>query len=347
MKEHSALQKIAAFFALFLRASGHFYSVVGIDSRAGSFTDVSLDTQSKFGVVNKILKKISLPSDLACSQKCFADEKCIFKKFSDETKLCTLYQSLSNTDLAIDEIKKIKYKYLSPTMTAVSQSDQEHESRNYTIHLSRIKVGISKTSENYVYRNCQEALEANNNISNSYKVQPSMQHGPVLIKCVMESDGRAFALFNHDTESERTVTGYPDKCGGYKHSFVYRDDMETITLVVNNSIHCEQLTKAICKGVVFVGQGCSWLIGRNAQKLSYWGGGPANGTGCACGISNSCINPSRKCNCDYNDNNSVQMDTGYVVEKDALPLTGIALGDTMSRDVEVVKYTVGPLRCIW
>ena len=153
-------------------------------------------------------------------------------------------------------------------------------------------------------------------------------------------------MFHHDTEAEVRVTGYHDACGGYQKQFGYNDNMETIVFVMNNSISCQQYTKAECKGVHFVDRDCTWLKGRNSKKLSYWGGGPYNGRGCSCGITGSCESSAYKCNCDYNSIVTWLSDEGFVTSKDDLPLTGIAIGDTGSTGIEVIHYTIGPLRCV-
>ena len=208
--------------------------------------------------------------------------------------------------------------------------------------------GLSKTSNNYVHRSCSGALSSNGNLSSTYLIQPSLKFAPVSLKCERGADGKGYAVFHHDSEAEVYVSGYPDDCGGYKKQFVYNENMETIVLVINNSISCQQHTKAVCKGVTFMDDSCSWLTGRNSRKLSYWGGGPHDGVGCSCGITGSCADSGQKCNCNINNNygSSYYTDEGFVVWRNDLPMTGIAIGDTGSSGVEVVKYTVGPLRCV-
>ena len=185
-------------------------------------------------------------------------------------------------------------------------------------------------------------------MSKTYFIQPSLKFAPVSLKCELGNDGKGYAVFHHNTEAEVYVTGNSDSCGGYTKTFTYSDNMETIIFVINNSIYCQQSTKAVCKGVTFVGHDCSWLNGRDRRKLLYWGGGPQNGTGCNCGITGTCANSAYKCNCDINNNydSTWYTDEGSVTLKDDLPLTGIAIGDTGSTDMEVVKYTIGALRCI-
>ena len=166
------------------------------------------------------------------------------------------------------------------------------------------------------------------------------------LKCQREvATGKGYAVFNHNTEAMITVNGYPDGRGGYKHQFTYTMDMNTIISVINQSSSCKQSTHATCQGVIFVSRGYTWLNGRVGQKLAYWGGGPSDGIGCACGITNSCVNNYYKCNCDINEDGVIYADSGDVTNKEVLPLTGIAVGDTQS-SAEILYYTIGPLKCV-
>lgn len=207
---------------------------------------------------------------------------------------------------------------------------------------------MSKTSPSYVHPTCADALQSNGNITKAYFVQPSVKHAPVLLKCQRASDGKGYAVFNHDTEAEMTVTGQTDPCGSFRRAFHYGQSLETVSFVVDHSSECQQYTAAQCKGIIFVSGDCTWLLDRNNQKLLFWGGGPQHGRGCQCGITKSCALSSTLCNCDINNNvgNTFYRDEGFVTLKQVLPLTGIAVGDTASPDVEVLKYTIGPLRCV-
>ena len=64
------------------------------------------------------------------------------------------------------------------------------------------------------------------------------------------------------------------------------------------------------------------FLEETTKNLEFWGGGPQNGTVCACGIKKTCNNSALLCNCDVEDGNW-HTDEGYVTLKDALPLTGI------------------------
>ena len=206
-------------------------------------------------------------------------------------------------------------------------------------------IGLPWTSQDYVHSNCSSALETNGNASKPYFIQPSLQHGAIPVSCERGLDGKAYTLFNHDTEAEVKVTGYSAMCVAYQKTFSYQVEMDFLILMIENAQHCEQKSLAACKKAKFLEHGCTYLKGRNGTKLSYWAGGQQNGEGCACGVTKTCEISSKKCNCDGLRSYWLQ-DEGFVTDKNVLPLTGIAIGDTTSVDTEVLKYTIGPLRCL-
>ena len=164
------------------------------------------------------------------------------------------------------------------------------------------------------------------------------------MKCERGHDEKGYAVFHHDTENRVNVTFHDDACGSNIHNFSYSAMVETILLVIDQSSYCEQNTKAECKGLRFVGENCTWLLGRSRQVLDFWGGGPQNGVGCACGLDGTCTEISRKCNCDT-ENGEWQTDEGLVTLKAALPLAGIAVGD-VDLSEEILQFTIGPLKCV-
>ena len=206
--------------------------------------------------------------------------------------------------------------------------------------------GVKKTSPNYVHRSCSDALAANDDAKKEYLIQPSLKRGPVLVVCERGSNDKSYAVFHHDKEAEVEVDVGTDACGSNVYRFTYSLPFESIYSVLNFSNYCQQKTTAKCYGVMLVGRDCTWLMGRNNMKVDFWGGGPQNGTGCACGITGECRNPLYKCNCDANINNELLIDEGYVTAKGVLPLTGITIGDVEAQ-IEVLKFTIGPLRCIF
>ena len=168
----------------------------------------------------------------------------------------------------------------------------------------------------------------------------------VKVRCVKDSGGKIWAQFDHDSEKRTYVTGY-EANASYKKKFKYDgiNELADIIAFIESSTSCKQFTKVECKNMCFIMKNCAYLEGRNGRRLSYFGGGPAGGAGCACGITGTCDKAGNKCNCDSN-NNSVLKDEGFVTKKADLPLSGIALGDTGSSWTEYGYHTIGKLQCM-
>lgn len=80
-------------------------SVSAFESRKGYFSEV--DTQKVLAPSTMELESLQVPSDLACSQRCFANEFCSYKFFHSTSGTCSLYQRISSTDaIKLKEISK-------------------------------------------------------------------------------------------------------------------------------------------------------------------------------------------------------------------------------------------------
>ncbi len=196
-----------------------------------------------------------------------------------------------------------------------------------------------------VFKTCSAALSVNNLTQAIYWIFPRSLSKLLAVLCKRDRNGNSVAVFHHDSETPKTVNDY-EAAGSYRRNLTYKLDKDSIISIINQSGHCEQHTKAECYHVymtLYV-----WLSDRHGQKLAFWGGGPSDGTGCACGIDSSCagtVGTSKKCNCDANDS-QWRTDEGYITKREVLPITAISAGDTGS-DIEKFVYTLGPLQCVF
>jgi len=83
--------------------------------------------------------------------------------------------------------------------------------------------------------------------------------------------------------------------------------------------------------------------------MLYWGGASPGSRKCACGMTNSCADPSRVCNCDKNDG-VWREDSGLLTDKSALPVKELRFGDTGINGPNAVAdekgyHTLGKLKC--
>ena len=77
--------------------------------------------------------------------------------------------------------------------------------------------------------------------------------------------------------------------------------------------------------------------------MKYWGGVDSVPFKCACGLDNSCADPSYGCNCDKNDN-VWREDSGLLTNKSELPVMQLRFGDS-SVSNEKGYHTLGKLKC--
>ena len=170
----------------------------------------------------------------------------------------------------------------------------------------------------------------------------------VQVYCDMTSkNGVGVTVIGHDSESKTLVKGY-DPAGSYKRKINYDISMEQIVAIMNQSKNCEQFIKYECyKSALLKSNGYGWWVSRQGSKMNYWGGAAVNSGKCACGMTNSCSG-GRKCNCDKDDR-AWREDSGYLTDKNTLPVTELRLGDasgiTYGSDVESGYHTLGKFRC--
>ncbi|XP_028402988.1 neurexin-4-like [Dendronephthya gigantea] len=157
-------------------------------------------------------------------------------------------------------------------------------------------------------------------------------------------NGVGVTEIGHDSESRTLVSGYNPR-GSYGRDIKYDISMEQIVAIINQSKNCEQFIKYECFGSMLMADG--WWVSRQGLKMNYWGGAAVNSGKCSCGMTNSCAG-GEICNCENND--AVwREDSGYLTDKNTLPVTELRFGDAGYDDVryfnELGYHTLGKLRC--
>ena len=151
-------------------------------------------------------------------------------------------------------------------------------------------------------------------------------------------------VVGHDSEDRIVVTGY-EAAGSYVHNVVYTAaSVAQLAALATISAHCEQFIKYECHHTLFLTYGFGWWVSRDNVKMTYWGGAsPSDSNKCACGVTNSCADSSKGCNCDKND--AVwREDSGLLTEKSHLPVKQLRFGDTGGSG-ETGYHTLGKLKC--
>ena len=156
-----------------------------------------------------------------------------------------------------------------------------------------------------------------------------------------DKNGVGVTVISHDSESRTSVNGF-ESAGSYSRDIHYTGaSLSQLASLTRVSSHCEQFIKYECHNsglVVF-----AWWVSRDSSKMTYWGGASPGSGKCACGMTNSCANPSRGCNCDKNDN-VWREDSGLLTDKTSLPVKQLRFGDT-GAGVEQGYHTLGKLKC--
>ena len=193
-------------------------------------------------------------------------------------------------------------------------------------------------------------------VSGNYVIDPDGEGGlaPFTVFCDMtDKSGVGVTVISHDSESRTNV----DACGPngcYSRDIHYTGaSLSQLAGLTRISSQCEQFIKYEChnSGMFTWGHKQSnslrgriaWWVSRDSAKMTYWGGAsPGSGT-CACGMTNSCADPSYGCNCDKNDY-VWREDSGLLTDKTKLPVKQLRFGDTNAR-FEQGYHTLGKLKC--
>ncbi len=166
---------------------------------------------------------------------------------------------------------------------------------------------------------------------------------PFTVYCDMsDKSGVGVTVVSHDSESRTHVYGYSSP-GSYSRDIHYKGaSLSQLASLTRVSSHCEQFIKYECYNSMSVGRGYAWWVSRDSSKMTYWGGASPGSGKCACGMTNSCANPSYGCNCDANDW-VWREDSGLLTDKTHIPVKQLRFVDTSSS--EQGYHTLGKLKC--
>ena len=159
-------------------------------------------------------------------------------------------------------------------------------------------------------------------------------------------NGKIATVVHHNKEATVNVTDGADLIrGSFFHVVDYQLTMEQIEAVIKSSVTCRQFLRFDCYNAALLNSptgppNAMWHT-RTGDIKSYWGGVPDGGKGCKCGLTRSCLRRDKLCNCDSLNNQWVE-DSGYIENKDLLPITRMHF-TSIHRGFGHV--TLGPLEC--
>ena len=150
-------------------------------------------------------------------------------------------------------------------------------------------------------------------------------------------------VISHDSERRTLVTGCEHR-GCYSRNIHYTGaSLSQLARLTRVSLHCEQFIRYECYGARLLKYSSGWWVSRDSTKMRYWGGASPGSGKCACGMNNSCANPSHGCNCDE-DTHVWREDSGLLTDKTKLPVKQLRFGDTGGSH-EKGYHTLGKFKC--
>ena len=200
------------------------------------------------------------------------------------------------------------------------------------------------------WKSCSDLKKVNRGAKDgNYSIDPDGEGGlePFTAYCDMtDKNGVGVTVISHDSESETHVKNYEDP-GSYSCDIHYTGaSLSQLAGLTRVSSHCEQFIKYRCYNSallqIYDNGRQGWWVSRDSRKMYYWGGSSVSGK-CACGMTKSCANPNRGCNCDKNDD-ELREDSGLLTNKTHLPVKQLRFGDT-GHEREHGFHTLGKLKC--
>ena len=192
---------------------------------------------------------------------------------------------------------------------------------------------------------CSEVKKYISSVSGNYVIDPDGEGGlaPFTVFCDMtDKSGVGVTVISHDSESRTHVKGCEDP-GCYSRDIHYTGaSLSQLASLTRVSSQCEQFIKYECYDSVIFAWESAWWVSRDSAKMKYWGGASPGSGKCACGMTNSCADSSKRCNCDKNDV-KWREDSGLLTDKTKLPVKQLRFGDV--RTDEECYHTLGKLKC--
>ncbi|KAM4807989.1 contactin-associated protein-like 4 [Rhinophrynus dorsalis] len=167
---------------------------------------------------------------------------------------------------------------------------------------------------------------------------------PYVVYCNMTDS--AITVINHNNTNLNKVKS-SNRENPHTMNFIYTADIAQLQATIDNAEHCKQDLTYHCKiSRILHKQSLipfSWWVGRTNETQTFWEGSPPDTKKCTCGLKGNCVDSQLNCNCDA-DRNEWTNDTGFLSNKDHLPVRQIVITDT-DRPHSEVAYKLGPLLC--
>ncbi len=226
--------------------------------------------------------------------------------------------------------------------------EQAHEG-SYTCRTTNALATIEakvKINTPVVLTSCFVIRKYVSSVSGNYVIDSDGAGGqvPFTVFCDMNDKNEVgVTVISHDSESRMLVDGCSSQ-GCYSRDIHYTGaSLSQLAGLTRVSLHCEQFIKYECRySVMFGWGGYAWWVSRDSSKMTYWGGASPGSGKCACGMTNSCADSWRGCNCDMNVV-VCRYDSCLLDDKTQLPVKQLRFGDTSGSAQGY--HTLGKLKC--
>ncbi|XP_071825425.1 contactin-associated protein-like 2 isoform X2 [Apostichopus japonicus] len=171
--------------------------------------------------------------------------------------------------------------------------------------------------------------------------------GAVQVDCEIDDEDNIWTVMNHDAEDDEDVPSGSVEPGSYDRAITYRHvPMEHMMNIIDNAHYCEQTVHYTCNSAKLLnspaGDPYGWWVDRHGSHIYSWGDAHVNSRKCACGMTRTCSDPNKFCNCDADVSNGL-IDEGTISDKDLLPVTRLQFGDVDQGNS--ASFRLGKLRC--
>ena len=148
-------------------------------------------------------------------------------------------------------------------------------------------------------------------------------------------DGDIITIVAHDNLEKTTVDGFEEKGTFYK-VIHYEVPSEVLDTLISRSSSCYQSLSYECKQSLLFDTTVpdygkfspyGWWVSGHNQTMDYWAGSSPGSRQCSCGLTGTCHDPYKGCNCDSLHQGWLH-DTGNITHMEHLPVMALYFGDT-------------------
>ncbi|XP_026732493.1 contactin-associated protein-like 5 [Trichoplusia ni] len=168
---------------------------------------------------------------------------------------------------------------------------------------------------------------------------------PAHVKCEFQIEAdSSTTVVEHNLPSQvdvRSASG-----NDFSFSIKYREfTAEMLQELISHSLYCRQYIKYDCMKAPLELHSATWFISSSNNTVDFLGS--VKRGYCPCGVNATCVNATKSCNCDSNEDGKWHSDEGTFVEPSSLGITDMFFlqQKDLPEDAQG-RITLGPLECV-